>query len=100
CRIVFGLPQNYSQHLGVRPAGHDRGQDRRASPLLLHVHRVGDQPIVVAVFLPARFLPENKVDVLSSGRTDTRTAHVDWSLIEVFLDGYFPNARPILESTP
>jgi CRISPR-associated protein Cmr1 len=53
-RVVFGLPHNY-QEGNVEPAA---DLNRRASPLLIHVHEVGDAPVVVLSYLPARFLPE------------------------------------------
>jgi hypothetical protein len=31
--------------------------DRRASPLLIHIHQCGSRPVAVVFFLPARFLP-------------------------------------------
>ena len=56
-RIAFGLPHNYGrrpdQHVG--PA--DRDLDRRASPLFIHIHELGNTPVAVLSFLPARFLP-------------------------------------------
>jgi CRISPR-associated protein Cmr1 len=55
-RIAFGLPHNYgpgpSKQVG--PAGQ---LDRRASPLLIHMHQCGSMPVAVVSFLPALFLP-------------------------------------------
>jgi CRISPR-associated protein Cmr1 len=68
-RIVFGLPQNYgrSEQDQVVPASADL--DRRASPLLFHIHQAAptDIPIGVLTFLPARFLPEGKRNVKFGG---------------------------------
>jgi len=62
-RAVFGLPQGYG-HSIVKPSkpksGDGRRLDRRASPLLLHVHRLADDShpsAVVCTALPAQFLP-------------------------------------------
>ena len=64
-RIVFGLPHNYGKagDQQVKPAG---GLDRRASPLLIHIHECGTSPVAVISFLPAEFLPggaDAKIDV-------------------------------------
>lgn len=64
-RVAFGLPHNYffssskdSRTRSVRPIG-PRGKelDRRASPLFIHIHMCGDDPVAVLTFLPAQFLP-------------------------------------------
>jgi len=60
-RVAFGLPHNYffsSQRakVGIGP----RGYDRRASPLLFHLHEAGGIPCAVVLFLPARFLPDGE----------------------------------------
>lgn len=49
-RIVFGLPRG-------------RRNDRRASPLFIHIHECGDTPVVVLSFFPAQFLHEGKSDI-------------------------------------
>jgi CRISPR-associated protein Cmr1 len=54
-RIAFGLPHNYGAMGNVGPA--QRELDRRASPLLIHIHQCGSRPVAVVSFLPARFLP-------------------------------------------
>lgn len=55
-RIAFGLPHNYGPGPSKQvPFG---GKfDRRASPLLIHIHQCGSRPVAVLSFLPARFLP-------------------------------------------
>ena len=57
-RVAFGLPHNYGrgQHQQVGPS--DKGLDRRASPLFIHIHECVDGPVAVLSFLSARFLPE------------------------------------------
>lgn len=88
-RVVFGLPHNYSRDFGVTPAV--RELDRRASPLLLHVHRCGATPVLVLSFLPARFLPQGQ-DRLRVGTrhegAQVRLAEGDafWRPIHDFLD--------------
>jgi CRISPR-associated protein Cmr1 len=61
-RIAFGLPHNY--YFSHNPRGRQKafvgpgdGPDRRASPLLIHVHICDASPVVVLSFLPAQFLP-------------------------------------------
>ena len=54
-RIAFGLPHNY----GKNRVGPDKGLDRRASPLFIHIHECGSTPVAVLSFLPARFLPKD-----------------------------------------
>lgn len=53
-RIAFGLPLNVGKGKLVGPADHDR----RASPLLFHIHQCDSRAVAVVSFLPARFLPE------------------------------------------
>ena len=53
-RIAFGLPHN-SRKVNVKPS--EKGLDRRASPLFIHIHECGDTPAAVLSFLPAQFLP-------------------------------------------
>ncbi len=61
-RVVFGLPHNYPRDKFTvsGPNGGRQRIDRRASPLLLHVHWLGDKPVIVVSFLPARFLPRGR----------------------------------------
>lgn len=80
-RVVFGLPHNYHQtHHHVTSVEHER----RSSPLLFHVHPVGDQFVGISVYLPAQFLP-NGEKIKANGRPVP--AVIDWSIITCFLDG-------------
>ena len=54
-RIAFGLPHNYGAMGKVGPA--QKELDRRASPLLIHIHQCDSGPVAVVSFLPAVFLP-------------------------------------------
>lgn len=66
-RAMFGLPHNYfSKGRGkaeivasIPEAASRRARsDRRASPLFLHIHKLGDGQLIAAwLFLPALFLP-------------------------------------------
>jgi CRISPR-associated protein Cmr1 len=57
-RIAFGLPHNYGKGKTneVTPASFDR----RASPLFIHIHQCGSDPVAVVSFLPALFLPAER----------------------------------------
>ena len=56
-RVAFGLPHNYGRDPGQQVGPSNKGLDRRASPLFIHIHQCGGQPVAVLSFLPARFLP-------------------------------------------
>lgn len=92
-RAAFGLPHNYGQ---VR-TDHvtSENHERRAGPLLFHVHRLSDTAFIgVSTYLPARFLPSG--EKIKAGGTMTRgmlvptlvPENVDMKKIIVgFLDG-------------
>jgi len=65
-RIAFGLPHSYhsngAKDVGVAPS--DQESDRRASPLMLHVHRIGERHYGVALVFPGLFLQDLKLNVL------------------------------------
>jgi CRISPR-associated protein Cmr1 len=84
-RVVFGLPHNYHRnHHHVISENHER----RASPLLFHVHPVGDKFIGVGIYLQAQFLPSG--EKIKANGTDV-PASIDWSFITGFLDGKVGN---------
>ncbi len=106
-RIVYGLPQNYSKVLGVKPLA---PRDRRASPLLLHVHALADGRFAaVATLMPSDFLPGTNPEVeVTTGNPKHRPANIDWSVLDEFFDGppkraavnatvpYFPKAGRVM----
>lgn len=67
-RIVFGLPHNYGKEDEdkVEPFDDEDG-DRRASPLLIHIHECGETPVAVLSFLPARFLSKGDAATINVG---------------------------------
>ena len=67
-RIAFGLPHNYGPRPSDQVGPFDRGLDRRASPLFIHLHECAGKPVAVLSFLPARFLPRGKSDISVGGR--------------------------------
>lgn len=113
-RAIFGLPHNYSKTLGVL----SQTADRRASPLLVHIHKLTSQNyIAVLSIIRANFLPENDKVWIWQGspkRPDgdpkkiladqLREPRLDWTVLNGFIDGtnkktgqpYFPNAMQIL----
>lgn len=56
-RIVFGLPHNYHGKRKDKQVGPAGDLDRRASPLLIHIHEIGAAPVAVLSVLRAQFLP-------------------------------------------
>lgn len=93
-RSVFGLPHNYyfssterrRADINYAPGGSDA---RRASPLLLHIHRFPDgKCLAVHTLLPATFLPED-----AQIRVKTKT-HInvsftpDWQVLRTFLNRF------------
>ena len=66
-RIAFGLPHNYGPNPSDQVGPFDRGLDRRASPLFIHLHECAGKPVAVLSFLPARFLPRGKSDISVGG---------------------------------
>ncbi|ADI14569.1 type III-B CRISPR module RAMP protein Cmr1 [Truepera radiovictrix] len=68
-RVAFGLPHNYffsstkdKAEVKAVDATNPRNPtaiERRASPLQIHIHQIGDTPIAVLTFLPSQFLPAN-----------------------------------------
>ena len=78
-RAVFGLPHNYGKRKKVEPENHDR----RASPLLFHVHEIGSRYVGVAVLLRSRFLPNG--EQIRAGGTNV-PARPDWDVLTEFLN--------------
>lgn len=98
-RVVFGLPHNYffssdnaKVDVNYRPNGDEA---RRASPLLLHIHRLGEgQAVAVHTLLRALFLPGDRPGVtMKPGRgraIDNVPVTVDWSVLTRYLDRFKP----------
>ncbi|NRT58057.1 type III-B CRISPR module RAMP protein Cmr1 [Sphaerotilus uruguayifluvii] len=97
-RAVFGLPHNYffssdkaKVDVNVILPGQEEG--RRASPLLLHVHRVGDRHVAVHILLKARFLPAQASVQIKPGRGRPQSVSLepDWRVLTDFLDRFKQN---------
>jgi CRISPR-associated protein Cmr1 len=82
-RLVFGLPLNYGKekYLSVSPEQHDR----RASPLLFHIHALGEKSFIgVSILLRSVFLPTG--EKINAGGIDV-PAKIEWNILTEFLDG-------------
>ncbi|MBK6900381.1 MAG: hypothetical protein IPH09_14425 [bacterium] len=88
-RVVFGLPHNYGSHANNRVNAEKH--ERRASPILFHVHPVGDRYAGVSIYLPSQFLP---IDEKINAGGVSIPARIDWSIITDFLDGKVGNPPP------
>jgi len=88
-RAVFGLPNNVffmdcKKTVEVNPSI----QQRRASPLLAHLHEFPNgQRVMLATLFPAQFLPENeKVTIKSNSLRPVSLLFLpDWTVIDRFI---------------
>ena len=91
-RVVFGLPQPYTKLLRViGPRDIRRGTDaayieRRASPLLVHVHRLGQHYGLVLTLMPAIFLPVKEVSIALGNARYPEDFSADFDVIDNFFD--------------
>lgn len=104
-RIVFGLPHSYyfssvKSTVFYEVEGQASGQNlRRASPLLIHIHRFPDgSSCAIQALLPGLFLPRGlQVAVKSKGPrcTHRKDFHPVWPVIYDYLDR-FDKREPVL----
>lgn len=87
-RIVFGLPHNYGKQSDQQVGPADDHIDRRASPLLIHIHECGNTPVAVLSLLLAEFLPGGGAALLSVGGQKVKVASESelWKPAHDFLD--------------
>lgn len=95
-RVIFGLPHNYSQNPDDNVTG--AGHDRRASPLLVHVHEYTPGSYgLLSLVLHSKFLPDvekskNGKTIIEKEKIKTGIKEVPqkikWAIIDQFLDGY------------
>lgn len=88
-RVAFGLPHNYGKGDKKEVKRACLNHDRRASPLFLHIHHDLNNPdtpdpVGLAAFLPARFLPEKNLRVFEK-EVEWQEANF-WSPVEGYLD--------------
>ena len=92
-RAVFGLPHNYffsstraKADVNYAPDGKD---GRRASPLFLHLHPVGEQFIAVHTLLPAKFLPDAaQIRIKAARNTVYVNPSPDWEVLRTYLNRF------------
>ncbi|WP_372500651.1 hypothetical protein P7L66_02440 (plasmid) [Tistrella mobilis] len=75
-KVALGLPQHHkgSSELSTLEAGNKQG--RRASPVMLHVHRLSDGYVGVVTVFPGRFLPDDaRIAVFPSGGSPQIQSH-------------------------
>lgn len=90
-RVVFGLPHNYFfksvGKVDIKPTG--KNFNRRASPLFIHIHALGQQKYAAIVsLLPAIFIPpEEKIEISARQRgRKLVNSNVDYSNIANFMN--------------
>ena len=84
-RSGFGLPLPFGKHETVTWDSKE-GESRRASPLLLHIERFGDDYVPVLTYLPARFVPAGQSLLYrGKGKKFAPTSQV-LDVVERFLD--------------
>jgi CRISPR-associated protein Cmr1 len=97
-RVVFGLPHNYYFSNGAKvdinyaTRNHEGKLDeqRRASPLLLHVYRFSDgRTVAVHTLLRSRFLPEAQpVVTMKRDASGSVPVTVDWNVLTTYLNRF------------
>lgn len=98
-RVVFGLPHNYfffstRQKVDVNAALNQR----RASPLFIHIHQLTSGCAAVFTLLPARFLPPgDEIEINAMGKNNRVTVppNVDYEWIHEFINR-FPGRLEVL----
>jgi len=101
-RSAFGLPHNYFfRSLDNKSVPYnvciDGTSARRASPLFIHQHRIGDQQLIIQMLLPAVFLPGGASMHLGNARFGFRPEDLNWPLLHNWLDR-FENRVPVVEA--
>ncbi|AVI62970.1 RAMP superfamily CRISPR-associated protein [Halomonas sp. GFAJ-1] len=105
-RTVFGLPHNY--FFSSVKKGYELSAalgDRRASPLLLHVHQLPEGEVLgVASVMPAVFLPPDNARLKAGSRRKSEyrltSDDIDWSVLHGYLDRFSQRQTLISPLTP
>jgi CRISPR-associated protein Cmr1 len=95
-RIVFGLPHNYffsssKDKADINYSADGKSDDRRASPLMLHIHPVGDMFVAVHTLLPAKFLPDLGKIRIKARVTSSVEPKPDWGVLHTYLNRFMLN---------
>ncbi len=101
-RLVFGLPHNYSKKLKIEGEKHDR----RASPLLIHIHCFDDGCRPVLTLFKSDFLPkisvgrdgsenendirDERIKIVRNGMCCFVQENAEYCVIDSFIDGSYP----------
>lgn len=95
-RVVFGLPHNYF-YSGNDTRGYsgniDASTGRRASPLLLHIHRTNNGYQAIHCLFKSEFLPNGAtVDIVAKKDRNRQNLNVseqtDYQIIETFMNRF------------
>lgn len=95
-RVVFGLPHNYF-YSGNQTRGYsgniDASTGRRASPLLLHIHRTNNGYQAIHCLFKSEFLPNGAtVDIVAKKDKNRKnlkvSAQADYQVIETFMNRF------------
>jgi CRISPR-associated protein Cmr1 len=95
-RVVFGLPHNYffSSDKAKVDINYRGDEGRRASPLLLHIHCLGDgSSVAIHTLLRSRFLPEERPSVTMKPGPRNVPVNVNWSVLTNYLDRFDPSSK-------
>lgn len=91
-RVVFGLPHNYDSKNKYHQVNAEK-HERRASPLLFHVHQIGTQFFGVSVLLNSVFLGKdehgNAEKINAGGKLVDQK--IEWSVLTDFITGKVGN---------
>ena len=95
-RIVFGLPHNYffsstKDKADINYSADGKSDDRRASPLFLHMHPVGDMFVAVHTLLPAKFLPDMAKIRIKARVTSSVDPKPAWDVLHSYLNRFMLN---------
>lgn len=84
-RLIFGIPHNYFFSSIKKSAQIQKTSgklERRASPLMVHVHPIGNQYIGVLLLMRSAFLPDGEKILI--GRSEVQMSE-DWKVVERFM---------------
>lgn len=91
-RVVFGLPHNYDSKNKAHQVNAEK-HERRASPLLFHVHQIGTQFFGVSVLLNSVFLGKDehgKAEKINAGGR-LIDQKIEWNVLTDFITGKVGN---------
>lgn len=76
-RTAFGLPHMYDskKHQGVSIADNGDDPGRRASPMLMHIHKIGGSFVAVVTLIPTSYA--QKDIIAKNSRNQTTSKHFD-----------------------